>query len=243
MDRIECREFEARIHQVLDERRSLLDDSALARHRAECPDCQSLLDEYSRLLEMLPPADVLAARADGLGMEFASPKIGSTAGVARRVVIRGNSRGTPRLVGVALAAATLIMLLSLPMTQMRLGERHEARLATLPTPQLAPNALSSFAAGAPRTQSGFLLPPESQVLTQQAQQFFATIEGLPANLEGIEPYYLYTASITGVSTLTTSFNLTVDLLYRRLSAQPRSNAPAPSRTDHSYSMGQLVCVA
>jgi hypothetical protein len=48
-----CGEFEARIHQVLDRRRSLTDDDALADHALDCSQCAAKLDGYVELFEQV----------------------------------------------------------------------------------------------------------------------------------------------------------------------------------------------
>jgi hypothetical protein len=59
-----CGEFEARIHQVLDRRRSLTDDDALADHAMDCSECAAKLDGYVELLEQVGRRQPLPLDAD-----------------------------------------------------------------------------------------------------------------------------------------------------------------------------------
>lgn len=57
-----CDDFEARIHQRLDERCSLSDDSRLLEHASECPDCADVLETYGNMFRQIgrcqpPPLD------------------------------------------------------------------------------------------------------------------------------------------------------------------------------------------
>jgi hypothetical protein len=59
-----CGEFEARIHQVLDRRRSLTDDDALADHAMDCSECAAKLDGYVELFEQVGRWQPLPLDAD-----------------------------------------------------------------------------------------------------------------------------------------------------------------------------------
>jgi hypothetical protein len=57
-----CDDFEARIHQRLDERCSLSDDRRLLDHASECPGCAEVLESYGNLFRQIgrwqpPPLD------------------------------------------------------------------------------------------------------------------------------------------------------------------------------------------
>ncbi|TVS20028.1 MAG: hypothetical protein EA424_06085 [Planctomycetaceae bacterium] len=57
-----CDDFEARIHQRLDERCSLSDDSRLLDHASECPGCADVLETYGNMFRQIgrwepPPLD------------------------------------------------------------------------------------------------------------------------------------------------------------------------------------------
>ena len=182
-----CRQFESRIHELLDERRGLLGDARLSEHRRECPACQSKLRQFELLESHFRTTLKLDPRA-----------IGDDWGRARGYAVPREPGFTDRRPIAFAAMAALLLAMAIPV---------------LILSSHTPNA--TVAEHAPISNPLIAELPDLDGPVPWPQML-ATIEDLPRRLEGLGPVYLCTAQMTGVSSLTSSFNLTVDLLRLQL---------------------------
>ena len=220
MSTFDCKDFEQRIHEILDQRGSLQHDVPLAQHRAVCRDCQQQFDEFiclSALLrrkpqsvatgKSLPPQRIAANDSQRWQIVIAALLV-----LALFIGLRPAQRATART-----------------LASLRVGE--SAWPPSLwPSSFLFPSAYEGPAAsdvGAVAATG----PATPQTIASQAQQILATIEGIPASLGELEPYCVYTASLTGVTTLTAPVSLTMDMLRRRWNQPPKPVSPI--RSDRS----------
>lgn len=196
-----CRQFEARIHDVLDERRELRGDHGLTVHRQQCSHCQRVFLEWERLASFFPNAEMGLeedlSEADSSPMPRFRPKSDR-----RRV-----------MVGLGIAAALVATLIPL-LTRDRSVERTSL-------------ADSGPVAAAP-ANTNFAWNPDLSW-----PQVLATIEEFPRHFDSLGPVYLCTAQMTGVSTLTSPLNLTMDLLRIQLTRE------AHGKIDNSDSSGRF----
>ncbi len=260
MMRTDCLEFEARIQELLDDRRMLTDDSSLQGHRTTCSRCRAMFDAYVSLIALMQARSACgewADRAPGTNDRYpvktslvsANTDSASSTIQSRLDSGRDASEWHPlpasryhrygRVAWVLGFVAATVLLLALPLLDSQRGFEPVRDVALRP-PQTSPSSIAIPWTACPGERADGLTPQQAiardtQALKEQAQQLLTTIEGIPSNLEGIETYCLCTASLSGVSTITSSVNLTVDILRRRWSTPAPSNAPpaAPAPNDNS----------
>ena len=71
-------------------------------------------------------------------------------------------------------------------------------------------------------------------------EMLATIEALPQRLEALGPVYSCTAQMTGISSLTSSWNLTVDLLRSQLNGHVEPKDGAECTPGNRFELGDCV---
>ncbi len=205
-----CQQFESRIQQLLDERQGLLGDARLAEHQRHCPACQNKLRQFA----------ILETHFGSLQSQVSArlSDVESTRSNEFAVPIkRTYAEGRRRLAFAAVAAALLAI--AIPVFNFSPNASHTP-VAVIRPISIAPAFTSSQLTGE---------VPWQQVL--------ATIEDLPRRLESLGPVYLCTAQMTGVSSLTSSLNLTVDLLWYQLGREQPWKDPG----DDSHGRYEKAC--
>jgi hypothetical protein len=197
---MKCRQFEQRLHHLLDHRQMLLSDRRLTAHAAQCRSCDRMLHSYLLLEQHF--ADMTAA-----------PIVASAAcQKPKPASVETGSWSDRRRWRAALAIAASIMALIISllatdsMRDSRQVAQHEVDYNQSPNSGPAIHSL-----------------PANMGL----EDLLATIEQLPEQLEQLGPVYQYTAHVTGVAPLTSSLNVTVDLLRQQI-----GNPPAPKKRLH-----------
>lgn len=185
-----CQQIEQRIHELLDRRQSLESDAELTEHRVGCAECDQLANDF----EML--AGHFASRIIQSACSLNPPSPNASIEVAARRPESAWKR--KRVWSFAAIAATLlavaVSLIELPSTSTT------DRVAVSNAPTMPP---------APASPTDEVAWPE----------LLATIEELPRHWESLGPVYAYTAQMTGVSSLTSPLNLTMDWLKMQWSRQ------------------------
>jgi hypothetical protein len=224
----DCAAFERRIHEVLDRRGALADDGWLQSHRCICSNCAELMDEYEQLTRLV---------------RLPSREVRSSTAPRPRSRPRGRPLARPLATWVS-AGLILILLIGLSnawrsapwssdaldrATVSHRSENERIRGRFYPSTAHAIGSVSSPGTG------GNLTDGAASDIAVQAQQILATIEELPASLGDLEPYCMYTASLTGVTTLTAPVSFTVDILRRHWSNPRRPATPIRSDRFESFS--------
>src|SRR5262245_4254703 len=96
-----CHEVEARIQELLDERRSPADDPALASHAAQCAACRAVLSAWTSMLDAVSVRERPVGRADLASRVLADLRV-------RPAADRSVRRPALRWAALATAAALLI---------------------------------------------------------------------------------------------------------------------------------------
>ncbi len=229
MEALDCAEFETRIHEILDRRGSLDGDLDLAKHRAQCSECGRRYLEFVELTRLLGSSP-LATRAQRETTCVSGNRASKHGGLADRQAWWASA-----------AAAMLVALF----VGLQFADRWMANQPSVAWSWQQASHRSASGARFNRTETwanrshpfrGDPTYDDPQAIADQAQQWIDTLEGFPATLGELQPYCLYTASFTGVTTLTAPVSWTVDMLRRRW-ANP-SKPESPIRSDRSEWMSR-----
>lgn len=207
-----CQQFESRIHALLDERQDLRGDMLLTAHQLRCPECQEKLLAFEAIENYFQSSSQSDRQPAPMAKVSWAP--------VKSVRASKRTSHSRRWAFVAVAAALLAMVVPL----IDLGSRDLRTPLAERGPVSQPTEINAMSAATE--------VPWPQVL--------ATIEDLPRRLEELGPVYIYTAQMTGVSSITSSLNLTVDLLRLQLGGLP----PLPREPlDDSQGFFERTCTA
>lgn len=194
-----CHQFESRLNELMDERLTLRDDDSLNLHSQRCQSCRRKLHDFE-LLRSYFGENKGESRAVGVRQNLVDTSPASS----DRFSWREEGRWLLAAVAAALLAATMPLVLS---------KRVQAPLSIAQVPLNAKTTLISTSDDSTSTEL-----PWPTVLS--------TLEALPKQLDNLGPVYFCTAHLTGVSSLTSSLSLTVDLLRTQF-----NNFGLPKPTD------------
>ncbi len=240
--KLNCNDFEQRIHCLLDDRLLLSGDRRLMEHASCCPSCKKLAAEYEAItscFDKLAPSQLTV-----------DPK---------REEYQQTGAGTRVLGGLGLAsalAATLFLVLGgLPQPENRQLTNQNVSSAGIPVatqvstiqPQVlavtAPNFPASPISASQIEKSGkrperfvrnlvFSQPPTTLVeLAQTTPELVSAVKytssgwsQLSGSLDPLNAYLQYSAEIPGVRIIQCSVEITINLLQRSL-AKPQKQDP------------------
>ncbi len=249
-----CRQFEKRIQQLLDDRVDPQMDLTLQRHAQICGGCRLALSIYA-CFEQTPlrtqRTQYQALHANpGVsqsGFHGAESTVMTSVGpvasgpLASPTVDSGRSRrfqGLRRL--LATAALVALCLLSAWRTTPDSRPSPSALVASLPQPMAPENAVvvSDLGAGLanwlPRSWSmsmsdvNFYSMAQNDLIYLVPERHLQTVRGLPATIESIEPIYRYSAEFPVISQWSNGIHYTLGLIRNHLPVVS-SGRPVPKR--------------
>lgn len=222
-----CLQFENRIHELLDDRRSLHTDPLLLDHARSCTACQELLNDYCWLQPVaFANADNLRARVAAVADLKLKRRTGS-----RRPV-------TKAVFAAAGIAAALLLVLSFagwnqpndgfdaltwndPVAEVAVSAETQLLLAESDLNVVSENPTQVR----PAMTVAFLENPPSLMELARATPQVVELVGMPptshwekfsSSLDPLNPYWKYSVELPGVRPVHGSVNLTVELLKSSL---------------------------
>ena len=236
---LNCRNFELRIHQLLDDRLTLSGDPMLMNHASTCANCAQLVKQY----EVLDSS--LNCLAKHQTQPLAKPQTQSIrpAAVSQPVSV-GFADARPGLaLGVAIAAALLLLIgfsfndsadtqpQNVNSFQVASSENMSSSVLSMATPALhQANQATSDPPERFIRNLVFSPPPTTFVeLAQTTPAFVSSVklpssnwDGFSGQLVPVNSYLQYSTEIPGVRIFQTSVEITLDLLQRSLSNSGQS---------------------
>lgn len=226
---LNCQNFELRIHQLIDDRLTLMGDPALMSHAAVCASCKQLIKDYESL-ESSWNGLVLDCHFDQDSVASKNVKAGT------------NSRASlGPLVAVAAALLLVLGLFTLQQNPNSFNQNdRQLSLLTPSNPPTAQNQMLSITSPAAIKQARtlkedrperfvrnlvFSRPPTTFVeLAQTTPEFVSSVK-LPSSgwgqwstqLDPLNSYLQYSVEIPGIRSIQCSVEMTLDLLQRSLS--------------------------
>jgi hypothetical protein len=212
---IDCRDFEDRIHQILDDRLTLPGDDLLMAHVAKCAKCELILNDYDSVddsIKLLPDdlANILKNADRTEPAPFASKTLAWAAALAAVIVISLNvfnsvSSNVPSTASNA------------PTEPAPLAIVPKAPKAVAPSPRITPDT-SPFSRNFSVANSMPMIPsvPSWGDISKSLDPLEPTV---------IDPVLSYSSKIPAVRPVHCSFNATISVLKKSLSKPKRSKKP------------------
>ena len=213
---LNCRSFEDRIHQILDDRLTLTGDDLLMAHAARCADCEQILNDYDSVddsVKLLPAdlAEILReADAKRVSPAFASRRLVVLASLAAMIVIslnifHGLNNEPP------IQSASVAHVASAPLLAIATLEADNQRLPIATQPQRPTPDTSPFSKN---------FSVENSILSINLP---TTLPAVPTwgdiskSLDPLEPVLTYSSKIPAVRPVHCSLNATINLLKQSFS--------------------------
>ncbi len=210
---IDCRNFEDRIHQILDDRLTLTGDDLLMAHVANCADCEKIFNDYDSVddsIKLLPGdlAHILNKAEQPTPAPFASRTMVLAASLAAMVVISLNIFNAISTINVSETAQT------------------DSQIAAAPYLANAPKGISNdLAIATPITSNNVRMTPDSSPFSRNFSmvQSMPMIPAVPSwrdisrSLDPLEPTVIdpvlsYSSKIPAVRPVHCSVNATISVL-------------------------------
>ena len=212
---LNCKNFERRVHQRLDERLALSGDRLLLEHAVRCAACDTLMRDYGGLECGLEYGATLGRSSMGRSSMGRSSKENAITppALSRKVrknvwspstKLRGSRKQKLLVVLVSIAAGLFLVFSVLPFGNLlkRWGESQ-------PHSMVRSNSITPGA-------GAFHTPKFAVALITPTAPTARSWGRFSGSLESFSPYLQYTSELPGVRPMQCSVNLTIDLLQRSL---------------------------
>ena len=241
---LNCRNFEQRIHQLLDDRLTLTGDAVLMEHAEHCDECLRLFLDYEAVASAIPLLDnsawqdeqslhsgVSVSRWKSQSGHYPVELIATLAASLLFVVFAVWNVNSPKTESLAKLAPVAAMTSTSPsIFSTALKSDSAEQTAILKSTPVAGRDMTLQRREKLIHKLVFYQPPTFVEMAQQAPQLVNSVQ-LPTagvwdkfskQLDPINPYLNYTAEFPGIRKVQYSVNMTLELLQRSLSKTKNS---------------------